>query len=63
MSKEVQKKFINHYKCAQCGYEWEDEWDCACDDDCPSCGARHMQPYESDENETGQTIVWHNKNE
>lgn len=25
------------YECT-CGEEWSDEWSCACDDECPSCG-------------------------
>jgi hypothetical protein len=27
----------NEYECP-CGCEWDDEWPCACDDDCPACG-------------------------
>lgn len=30
--------FENHYRC-DCGQEWDDQWSCTCDDDCPSCGA------------------------
>lgn len=41
--------YCNYYRCARCGYEWPDEWSCTCEDDCPSCGARHMTPYESDD--------------
>ena len=41
--------FRNHYKCARCGFEWEDEWSATCDDDCAHCGARHMTPYESED--------------
>lgn len=41
--------FLNHYTCERCGHDWQDEWDCACDDDCPECGARHMSPKESEE--------------
>jgi predicted nucleic acid-binding Zn-ribbon protein len=41
--------YRNHYECDRCGNEWEDEWSCTCDDDCPSCGARHMSPHDSDE--------------
>lgn len=26
------------YEC-ECGNEWSDEWSCACDDECSSCGA------------------------
>lgn len=55
--------YRNYYECARCGYEWEDEWSCMCDDDCPDCGARHMEPYDSDERteiiseEDGQFVV------
>ena len=28
----------NRYTCPECGASWEDEWTCACDDDCPNCG-------------------------
>jgi hypothetical protein len=41
--------FANHYECDRCGGDWTDEWSCACDDDCPDCGARHMSPSESDD--------------
>jgi hypothetical protein len=41
--------YCNYYKCARCDYEWQDEWSCTCDDDCPECGARHMTPYDSDD--------------
>lgn len=41
--------FRNHYHCDRCGTDWEDEWSCMCDDDCPTCGARHWSPLESDD--------------
>lgn len=41
--------FRNHYQCDRCEFIWDDEWSCMCDDDCPSCGARHMSPCESDD--------------
>ena len=41
--------FCNHYRCARCHRAWDDEWSCACDDDCPRCGARHMSPVDSDD--------------
>jgi predicted nucleic acid-binding Zn-ribbon protein len=43
--------FRNHYQCLRCGHEWEDVWDCQCDDDCPACGARHISPCCSDDAE------------
>jgi DNA-directed RNA polymerase subunit RPC12/RpoP len=39
--------FRNFYECADCGHRWVDVWSATCDDDCPSCGARHMSPYKS----------------
>jgi hypothetical protein len=39
--------FCNQYECEECGCSWEDEWSCGCDDDCPECGARHMEPVDS----------------
>ena len=41
--------YRNHYKCGRCGHKWPDEWSCMCDDDCPSCGARHMTQDKSDD--------------
>lgn len=28
----------NHYHCDGCDESWTDQWSCACDDECPSCG-------------------------
>jgi len=41
--------YRNYYECARCGHRWRDKWSCMCDDDCRSCGARHMSPYNSDD--------------
>jgi hypothetical protein len=41
--------YRNYYKCARCDYEWQDEWSCMCEDDCPDCGARHMTAYDADD--------------
>jgi hypothetical protein len=40
----------NHYACPVCKTEWNDTWSCACDDDCPNCGKRHISPTESTPN-------------
>lgn len=42
-------RFRNFYRCPDCGYEWEDQWDCMVDDDCPTCGSRHISPYRSED--------------
>lgn len=41
--------FLNFYDCDRCNREWTDDWSCACDDDCPHCGARHMCPTKSED--------------
>ena len=41
--------FLNCYRCYRCQREWTDEWSCACDDECPYCGARHVSPRSSDD--------------
>lgn len=40
--------FLNHFRCARCGFEWADEWSCMCDDDCRRCGL-NMSPHKSDD--------------
>jgi hypothetical protein len=36
----VLKVFYRHDDCPVTpGIEWEDEWECACDGECPACGA------------------------
>ncbi len=46
---ECQPMFLNKYTCTECGNNWEDRWPAICDDDCPKCGARHMEPYDWEE--------------
>ena len=41
--------FRYHYHCSDCGEEWDDEWSCSCDDDCPECRSRHWSPVSSDD--------------
>jgi len=40
-------QFINRYECPKCHHKWTDVWSAMCDDDCPSCGHRHISPFES----------------
>lgn len=40
----VYKLYINMY--SHCNIDWEDEWDCKCNDDCPVCG-EEIEPKES----------------
>ena len=62
----VEMKWRNFYRCPRCGHEWEDCWDCQCDDDCPECGCRHISPSESEDigspaispSESGQAVMY-----
>jgi hypothetical protein len=39
-------KYVNYYRCPDCNEEWQDEWSCACDDECPTCSISYS-PYKS----------------
>ena len=41
--------FVNHYCCPDCDRAWSDTWSAQCDDDCPECGSRHIEPFHSDD--------------
>lgn len=43
---KVEQWFANHYHCRDCDMSWNDEWSCACDDECPNCGVS-ISPIES----------------
>jgi len=45
--KEEKTIYHNYYRCDDCNVEWEDDWDCTCDDECPDCGTPYS-PYKSD---------------
>lgn len=30
------------YRCPTCGHEWQEQWSCACDSECPACGLRNI---------------------
>ena len=37
--------FLKYYRHAECQTSWTDEWSCACNDECPKCGAE-IEPYD-----------------
>jgi hypothetical protein len=45
---ETERWFVNRYHCSECNESWSDEWDCACDDECPECG-KDFTPISSEE--------------
>lgn len=50
-------RFINHYECSECGTAWSDQWSCACNDECPQCGAGDIEPHESNELDIEGNII------
>lgn len=42
--------FTNYYRCPDCAHEWQDDWPAMCDDECPECRLRAIQPYNSEPN-------------
>ncbi|SHJ62598.1 hypothetical protein SAMN02745165_02802 [Malonomonas rubra DSM 5091] len=38
--------FTNYYRHEDCGAEWQDDWDCTCNDRCPVCNVE-IEPYKS----------------
>jgi peptide subunit release factor 1 (eRF1) len=46
LAKTSTVRYLNQYRCPTCQTEWEDEWDCGCNDRCPDCN-KEIEPYES----------------
>lgn len=44
-----EKQFINYYRCPNDGEEWVDVWSCCCNDRCPKCGLKDIEPYKSED--------------
>jgi hypothetical protein len=40
--------FRNYYQCPNDGTTWHDDWNCMCDDRCPTCDME-VEPYESED--------------
>jgi len=36
------------YRCSECSHEWEDTWDCLCNDRCPECNTE-IEPFDWEE--------------
>lgn len=32
------------YRCPHCDHEWQEQWSCACDSQCPNCGLKNITP-------------------
>ena len=44
-----ERQFINYYRCSEEGEEWASVWSCCCNDMCPKCGTKDIEPYKSEE--------------
>lgn len=38
-----------YYSCPDCGENWLEYYDCACDSECPACGAKNIQAEDFEE--------------
>ena len=44
--------YRKYYRCSN-GHEWQDEWDCLCNDRCPECN-EETEPYDHAEIDEGK---------
>jgi hypothetical protein len=44
-----EQQYVNRYRCPRCGDEWADVWSCCCNDRCPKCGLKDIEPYKSED--------------
>jgi hypothetical protein len=42
------QQYVNYYRCPYDGTEWADVWSCCCNDMCPKCGTKDIEPYKSE---------------
>lgn len=49
---EDEERWLNiEYGCPNCGHDWEDQWSCACDSECPECGTKDISALSWDDAE------------
>ena len=41
------------YRCPECDYEWQEQWSCACDSECPNCGLKNITALSWDDSDVG----------
>lgn len=46
---EEKLQYVNYYRCPYDETEWVDVWSCCCNDMCPKCGTKDIEPYKSEE--------------
>jgi hypothetical protein len=45
----AEAQFINYYRRPFDGEEWADVWSCCCNDKCPKCETKDIEPYKSED--------------
>ena len=45
----AERQFVNYYRCPEDAEEWANVWSCCCNDRCPKCGIKDIEPYKSAE--------------
>jgi hypothetical protein len=43
------QQYVNYYRCPYDGTEWADIWSCCCNDMCPKCETKDIEPYKSED--------------
>ena len=47
---EAEERLLKvEYCCPNCGHEWQEQWSCACDSQCPECGLKNIEALSWDE--------------
>jgi hypothetical protein len=42
-AEQIEEPLLNiSYCCPDCGHEWQEQWSCACDSQCPACGMKNI---------------------
>jgi hypothetical protein len=41
--------FRNFYQCYRCDAEWDGNWSCMVDEECPNCEAKDIAPSDADD--------------
>jgi DNA-directed RNA polymerase subunit RPC12/RpoP len=39
---EEERMLDIEYRCPDCDHEWQEQWSCACDSQCPNCGLKNV---------------------
>jgi hypothetical protein len=60
-------EYRNYYRCPHDGELWEEEWSAMCNDQCPICGSKDIEPYASTALDTGEVYdhvaeSWYSEN-